>query len=837
MDDLDGSPFTTPSEPIGSGARMSPSLLSIFAAASATLIVLPEVAASLLWYEQPAAAWNEALPLGNGRLGAMVFGDPKRERVQLNEESLWAGAPVEAWPKDFASHLSEVRRLIFAGRRAEATAYGLAHLTASPTAYRSYEPLGDIWVELERTGSASTYRRELDLADGIARASWTAGGATFQRETFVSAPDDVLALRLTTDRAGTLALTVRLGRHKDAQVTVGQGGTLRLDGQIIDVEANAGGYDDNPGGSGPGGRHMRFAGRLCARPDAGSVEPTADGTALRISGATTVVLLFTACTDYRLSALNFDRSIDPGADADRILERAAAKSWDTLRAAHLSEHRPKFGRVTLNLGGDPARDAMPTDARLAAVRRGGDDPALIPLLFHYGRYLLMACSRPPGRLPANLQGIWNELPWAPWEADYHLNINLQMNYWPARTANLAETAEPLLDWFEAVTQRGRDAAQRLYGADGWVAFLASTPFGRVTPSGSFPQSQFDNSSLDPLCGTWLAAELFDHYQFTRQHSFLSRLWPILEGASEFTLDYLVEAPDGTLVINPSTSPENSYYDPDTRSKIRITHASTYHLTLVRALFDATTRAATILATGETLRARMAAAMEKLPPFRVGPDGRLQEWIEPYREPEPGHRHMSHLLGLHPFDLITPQTPELFAAARKVVDTRLEHGGGGPGWSRAWMINFFARLRDGEGACKHTLEFLRASTLPNLFCGPLFQVDGNFGVTAGISEMLLQSHERRPSRNSAGQGFIVDLLPATPKAWRNGSVRGLSARGGLVVDFEWNDGRPTTILLHSRTGGPCHLRWRNQLHTVNLRSGETLEFHPFSPAPPPRPPLQ
>jgi len=812
-------------------------LLSIVVVASATLWGHPEGAAPLLWYEQPAAAWNEALPLGNGRLGAMVFGDPDRERVQLNEESLWAGAPVEAWPKDFAVHLSEVRRLIFAGRRAEATAYGLAHLTASPTAYRSYEPLGDLWLELERAGSVTTYRRELDLTDGIARASWTAGGATFQRETFVSAPDNVLAVRLTTDRPGTMDLTVRLGRHKDAKVTAGQRGTLRLDGQIVDVEADAGGYDDNSGGSGPGGRHMRFAGRLCARLDAGSVEPTADGSALRISGATTVVLLFTACTDYRLSALHFDRSIDPGADSDRILERAAAKSWNALRAAHLSEHRSMFGRVTLNLGGDPARAAIPTDARLAGFRKGVDDPALVALLFHYGRYMLMASSRLPGRLPANLQGIWSELPWAPWEADYHLNINLQMNYWPARTANLAETAEPLLDWFEAVTQRGREAARQLYGSDGWVAFLASTPFGRVTPSGSFAQSQFDNSSLDPLCGAWLASELFDHYQFTQQRSFLTRLWPILEGASEFTLDYLVEAPDGTLVINPSTSPENSYYDPDTRKKIRITHASTYHLTLVRALFDATTRAAAILGTGGALRARIAAATERLPPFRVGPDGRLQEWIEPYREPEPGHRHMSHLLGLHPFDLITPRKPELYSASRKVVETRLQHGGGGPGWSRAWMINFFARLHDGEAAREHTLEFLRASTLPNLFCGPLFQVDGNFGFTAGISEMLLQSHERLPSRESGGDGFIVDLLPAMPKAWRNGSVRGLTARGGLVVDFEWTDGRPAAITLHSRTGGPCHLRWRNELHTVILRSGETRVLHSLFTAPSPGPPLQ
>lgn len=776
-----------------------------------------------IWYRQPAAAWDQALPLGNGRLGAMVFGDPHRERIQLNEESLWAGEPVEAWPANFAAHIEEVRRLIFAGKRLEASEYGLAHLTASPTAYRSFEPLGDIWLESITAPAFSDYRRELDLADGIARTTWREGNATFRREVFVTAPDDVVVVRLTTNRPNALGFSVRLTRHKDARVTAGPGPALRLDGQIIDVAAADGGYDDNPGGSGPGGPHMRFAGRLVVRLEGGAVEPRPGEGSLRIRNATTAEILFTAQTDYDLARLNFDRSIDPAAEVERTLRRATAKTWVALHDAHVAEHRARFDRMSLDLTGSAdAAAELPTDARRAAVVAGGDDPGLVAHLVQYGRYLLMASSRAPGRLPANLQGIWSELPWAPWEADYHLNINLQMNYWPARVASLPETAGPLLDWFERVARRGRESAERLYGSDGWVAFLASTPFGRVTPSGSFARSQFENSSIDPLCGAWVVAEMFDHWQFTGDRAFLTRLWPLLEGASEFVLDTLVAAPDGTLVICPSTSPENTYFDPATRKKIRITHGSTYHMTVVRALFEATTRATAHLGTGHELRRRIAAASARLPPYRVGSDGRLLEWIEPYREAEPGHRHMSHLLGLYPFDQITSRDPVLFAAARKAIDARLAHGGGVAAWSRAWLVNLAARLRDGEAARAHALVFIRGNTLPNLFSGPLFQVDGNFGLTAGVCEMLVQSHERLPGRDGE---FIIDVLPALPRAWPNGKVTGLGARGGVTVSLEWQDSKPLAITVHSAHGGRVHLRWAGSIETVELQPGESRTVRP------------
>jgi len=766
-----------------------------------------------LWYRQPAGKWEEALPLGNGRLGAMVFGGVATERLQLNEESLWAGSPVESYPPDFPKHLAEVRRLLFAGKNAEAQAYGVQHLTATPTSFRSYEPLADLWLDFGGDETCSAYRHELLLADGIARVTFHRGNATITREAFVSAPDDVLVVRVTTDRPGTLDFTVRLTRQRDATVKSTDGGRLELDGQIVDVTKEEGGYEDNPGGSGPGGAHMKFAGRLQARVDRGAVR--AGDAELRISGATEVVLIFTAATDYNLARLNLDRVIDPAARCEAILADAAKKSWVRLRDAHLAEHRAFFNRVSVRLGADnPALEQLPTDVRLATLRKGGDDPGLIALHFQFGRYLLMGSSRRPARLPANLQGIWSGKMWAPWEADYHLNVNLQMNYWPAGVANLSETIGPLVDWLELLAQRGHGSAQRLYESDGWVAFLATNPFGRVTPSASTRESQFLNASLEPLCGAWMAAQLFDFYQFTGDRTLLKRVYPLLSGATEFVLDTLVTAPDGTLVIAPSTSPENSYVDPQTGQKLRITVASTYHMSLVRAIFNATERAAAILGTDEALRQRIAAARARLPPVKVGPDGRILEWAEPYQEVQPGHRHVSLLVGLHPFDLITPATPELFAGARKVLDYRLAHGGGGTGWSRAWMICFFARLQDGDAARDHYLTLLRRSTLPNLFdvCPP-FQIDGNFGGCAGLAEMLLQSHERAAGSGVGEQQFVLHLLPALPKAWPSGEVTGLRARGNFTVDLAWKDGQLTTYRIRSPEPREVQVRVNGEVKTV------------------------
>lgn len=786
-----------------------------------------------IWFRQPTTNWNEALPIGNGRLGAMVFGGVAKERFQLNEESLWGGCPVDAYPPDFSNHLAKVQELLFAGKNAEAHACGVEHLTARPTSFRSYQPFGDLWLDFGGGEATNAYCRELLLADGISRVTVRQGRANITREAFVSAPDDVLVVRIATDEPGSLDFKISLTRSRDAVVVAGGAGALKLDGQVVDVPDKDGNRLNQAGGNGPGGEHMRFAGRLLVRVDCGGV--SAEGNKLQVKGATEAVLLFTAATDYNLAKMNFDRDIDPARVCDRILAKASGKKWAELLAAHRAEHRAMFNRVSIQLGsGDSAAEKKPTDERVAAVRGGADDPGLVALHFQFGRYLLMGSSRRPARLPANLQGIWNDRLPAPWQSDFHLNINLQMNYWPARVANLPATIEPLMDWFERLAQRGQESARRLYGSDGWVCFHATNPFGRVTPSASFPESQFNNGTLDPLCGAWMAAELFDHYQFTGDRQFLRRLYPILKGASEFVLDTLVAAPDGSLVITPSTSPENQYLQPDTNQKLRITIGSTYHMSLVRAIFDATDRAAAILGTDPEMRERITAARAQLPPIKLGPDGRILEWSEPLPEAEPGHRHVSPVVGLYPFDLITPVTPDLFAGARKLLDVRLANGGGGTGWSRTWMINLYARLRDGDAAREHYLTLLRRSTLPNLFdTHPPFQIDGNFGGCAGLAEMLLQSHLRvdadgtPDAQGSNKHNFLIELLPALPGGWPEGYVRGLCARGGYEVDLEWRQARLQSCSLRnvSASSGQAWVRYGDRTTSISVPVGKSVRLTP------------
>jgi len=763
-----------------------------------------------LWYRGPARKWEEALPLGNGRLGAMVFGSVPAERLQLNEESLWAGEPLDVYPDNFGENLKKVQQLVLQGKIDEAQKLGLQTLTKSPTSYRSYEPLADLLIEMDHPSDVADYRRELDIQTGLCQVSYAAGDVRLRREVLISAVDDVLAVRLSADRPRSLSAKIRLTRQKDMTVrAVGQD-RLQMDGQIIDVPAPEG-YDDNSGGSGPGGEHMKFAGRLLVRTSGGSIKPD-DDDGLLIEGADEAVLLFTAATDFNLDKLCFDRTIDPGQKADVILEKAARKSWPELLRDHQAEHRSYFDRVSLDLGRTP-QDERPSDERLAALRGGGEDPGLVALYFQFGRYLLMSSSRRPGRLPANLQGIWSRRMWAPWEADYHLNINLQMNYWPADPCNLSETNDPLADWFARVAEKGTVSARRLYGADGWVGFTTTNLFGRTTPGGSNTGSQFQNGVLDPLAGAWMAMTLWRHYEFTGRREFLEqRAYPVLKGAAEFLRDYLVEDADGSLVIVPSTSPENSYIHPANGKAVRITRGSTYHMAIVRVVFEAVIRGSEILDRDRPLREELRKALGRIPPVKIGQDGSIQEWIEDYREREPGHRHVSHLIGLHPFSLITAEDRPLFEAARKTIERRLGHGGGHTGWSRAWIINFYARLRDGDAAHQHVVMLLGKSTLPNLFdTHPPFQIDGNFGGCAGIAEMLLQSHDG-----------TVHLLPALPKAWKDGKLSGLRARGGFIVDIAWKGGKMVSYRIQATRDSRLRLRTNNQLVQKDMKAGEVVE---------------
>lgn len=771
-----------------------------------------------LWFESPAQKWSDAFPMGNGRLAAMCFGGPNTERFQINEESLWAGCQINPFAENYYENLKKIQRMVLAGDYAKAHDFGIENLTAKPTSFRSYEPFADLTIGIDtRNNPISNYKRELDLSTGICRVSYTAGETEILHESFISAVDDVLCIRILSSGKEKLNCAVGLQRFKDANVTALPEGKLNLDGQIIDIEAPDA-YDDNRGGSGPGGKHMRFSGRLVCRASDGKI--LSNKNSLAIEKAKEVILIFTAATDYNLSKLNFDPSVNPGEKADQILAKVQQKTWEQMRDAHIREHSTLFNRVSFDLG-TSSNNKLPTDKRLEAFHNGAQDNGLFVQLFQFGRYLLMGSSRPPAVLPANLQGKWNEKKWAPWEADYHLDVNLQMNYWPADVTNLSETVSPLTDWVGQITEFSKPVAKSMYKAGGWFACAAANPFGRVAPSASTTESQFINGVLDPLAGTWMVMNLWDHYEFLQDRTFLAeRLYPLLSGACEFILDVLIPDSNGTLLFVPSESPENSYIDETTGRKLRITATSTYHLTIIRAVFNATLEAATILNIHDRVCVRIIEACKALPSFQIDKSGRLMEWRDELTESEPGHRHLSHLLGVYPFSLITSETPELFGAAQKSLAWRQKNGQGGGGWSAAIAQSMYARFSDGENAYLSLIKLLNFGMKGSLLnAGGVYQIDGNLGATAGMAEMLLQSHLKNEEGN-----YIIHLLPALPSAWPSGEIKGLRARGGFIVDMAWEKGRLKSARILSEKGLPFSVKYMDRLSTYYLKAGQTLSVN-------------
>lgn len=772
-----------------------------------------------LWYQSPAQRWGEAFPIGNGRMAAMCYGGTKTGRFQINEESLWAGCQINPVAENFYGNLREIQKMVFTGEYSKAHDFGIQKLTSRPTSFRSYEPFADLIINFDNNKPVQNYRRELNMSAGISEVKYISGSTNILQEAFISAIDDVLCIRLSASGKEKLNCTIGLHRFKDASIVALPEGKINLDGQIVDVEAPAA-YDDNPGGSGPGGKHMRFSGRLVVKNEKGQI--ISKGDSLVIKEADEALIIFTAVTDYNLSKLNFDRYIDPAEKAENILSEAEQKTWKELKLAHIKEHSTMFNRVTLNLGGSE-NELLPIDQRLEAFKNGANDNGLIVQLFQFGRYLLMSSSRRPALLPANLQGKWSKEEWAPWEADYHLNVNLQMNYWPADATNLSETTQPLIDWFERIAETGKPFAKELYNANGWFSGFATNPFGRITPSASTPESQFVNAVLDPLGGTWMLMNLWDHFEYTQEKSFLEEtLFPLLKGASEFILDVMVPDSEGTLHFVPSTSPENSYIDAKTGRQIRITASSTYHLSIIHAVFKATLEACQILSVKDPICERITQAQKRLPLYPVHADGRLMEWQDDLKEAEPGHRHLSHLLALHPFALITEETPDLLNAAHKSLDWRLENGQGkGGGWPVAHAAIMYTWLQDGEKALERLKILLNSFDGTLLDSRKIFQIDANFGATSCVSEMLVQSHLKDENGN-----FIIQLLPALPSGWVNGSVKGLCARGNFIIDIDWKDGKMETVWIYSPKGGKCRLRYQGKEKEFSMKAGEQLKWTNF-----------
>lgn len=752
-----------------------------------------------LWYDRPADNWNEALPVGNGRLGAMVFGRTGQELLQLNEETVWSGGPNSNVTPESGAAIPVLRKLLFEGKFTEAQALADTQMMPKRNSGMAYQTVGNLLLDFDGHDQATKYYRDLNIENAVATVTYEVEGVRFKREVFSSFTDNVLVVRLTAEEPGRITFTGKMETPQRAQVKA-SGGKLVLSGVSSDHEGEKG--------------QIRFEAQVKALAEGGTV--AYKNNSIEVRGANAATLYVSIATNFK----NYkDVSGNAAEKASFILEKALRKNYKRARSAHTGFYQRYFHRVKLDLG---VTDAVykPTDVRIAAFAKTGD-PHLVALYFQFGRYLLISSSQPGGQ-PANLQGIWNDKLLPPWDSKYTININTEMNYWPAEVTNLSELHDPLFRMIKDLSLTGRETAKMMYGARGWVTHH-NTDLWRITGPVDRPYA-----GLWPMGGAWLSQHLWDHYQFTGDKNFLRAYYPVLKSACAFYLDVLQQEPSRKwLVVAPSISPENTYVE---GKRVSIAAGTTMDNQLLFDLFARTSHAAQLLGLDSGFRNTLQATIAKLAPMQVGKHGQLQEWMYDWDRVNDKHRHVSHLYGLYPSNQISPvRTPALFDAARTSL---LYRGDPATGWSMGWKVNLWARFLDGNHAYKLITDQLKlvggrrdsvqvrgGGTYPNLLdAHPPFQIDGNFGCTAGIAEMLLQSHDG-----------AIHLLPALPDHWPSGTVTGLKARGGFELDITWKDKKLYAVKIKSGLGGICRLRINNSVMDKippGLSPATSVNLNPF-----------